>query len=158
MRLPITVISVLLPTLTLAGVVAVESITIKAIGTDAPGPGAATTKVSVSSITDVETAVLGGASTKVSVTGITGIENITAEATTATSAVSASSPTIATRAGCSTGQVIVNPSFYGLPPNFAPDISPWTIRNEDGSPGCTYITNSYAESDHDEFYGDGRLM
>lgn len=62
------------------------------------------------------------------------------------------------RAGCSTGQVVMNPSFYGLPPDYAPNISPWSITHEFGSPGCTYDPNSYAEADHDQYYGDERSM
>ncbi|KAL8823201.1 MAG: hypothetical protein Q9191_006080, partial [Dirinaria sp. TL-2023a] len=59
---------------------------------------------------------------------------------------------------CSTGQIVVNPSFYGLPPVYAPDIAPWTIHHDIGNadPACFYDDDSYNDAARDEYYGDPR--
>ena len=66
------------------------------------------------------------------------------------------SPTTAPTA-CSTGQVVVNPSFYGYP-TIGGDLSPWTIQHDSGATGCTYNKNSYSEAASDLFFGDPRSM
>lgn len=61
---------------------------------------------------------------------------------------------------CSTGQVVVNPSFYGLPPDYISDIAPWTIEHEIGiaDPGCFYDLYSYNDAARDQYFGDPRSM
>jgi len=59
---------------------------------------------------------------------------------------------------CYTGQVAVNPSFYGLPPLYPANSTPWTITHNGGSAGYVFDLYSYTEADHDEYYGDERSM
>lgn len=61
-------------------------------------------------------------------------------------------------ATCSKGQVIVNPSFDGLPPTYAPDISPWTITHVYGDGGCALNLGNPLEAATDQYYKDDRSM
>ena len=77
-----------------------------------------------------------------------------ASSTAASSATA--TPTTAPTA-CSTGQVVVNPSFYGYP-TIGGDLSPWTIEHDSGATGCTHNKNSYSEAASDSYFGDPRSM
>ncbi|CAF9923567.1 MAG: hypothetical protein HETSPECPRED_005366 [Heterodermia speciosa] len=57
-------------------------------------------------------------------------------------------------AACSTGQVVVNPSFYGPPPIPQPQLSPWVIGHDSGSPGCVFNPSSYDDAARDQYFAD----
>jgi len=73
-------------------------------------------------------------------------------------AFSTTGPTTMAHPACSTGQVVVNPNFYGLSPLYTADVAPWTITYNCGSAGCMLDPYSYYEVDHAEYYGDERSM
>lgn len=61
-------------------------------------------------------------------------------------------------AACSTGQVVVNPSFYGPPPIPQPQLSPWVIGHDSGSPGCVFNPSSYDDAARDQYFADPASM
>ena len=64
--------------------------------------------------------------------------------------------TTSASASCSTGQVVVSPSFFNYK-DPASDPSPWVISHDSGSPGCV-VDPSYVDAARDHYYGDGHSM